>query len=1047
MAKYFEVTTVDLSKSNLIEASAGTGKTYSIAILVLRLIIEKEIPINQILMVTFTKAAVAELEERIRKFIKNALQSVENNSETDPTIQKIIDDCFKIKGKNKVHQLLKDAHLNVDDSSVLTIHSFCQNTLTEFAFETNQLFDMVTAENIDEIIIQQINDVWRNYISVLDKDLLIKIINKLNRYAVVNYVKNVLSGKNYIRHSGIIDNIVTDNAIQKAVALNMQNDIDLINCVESIYHFILPLICNKIIDFKKKNNIITFDDMIFNLHKAVISSDNELLKKGLQQKYKAVLLDEFQDTDKYQYEIFSTVFANDSTLLFYIGDPKQSIYGFRSADIFTYFKAAESVKNQYSMNINFRSSENYIKAMNVFFNPVKSFDTFGFKNSKYKIDYIPVNSPLNNNKGELYYQNKPVTPIEICIQKNKEKVNFNLVSLVTQLLSNPDYKIVSGKTERKIKPSDIGILVRENDTGRTIKKALIKKGVYSVTIDDAKIIQTTEAKELLYILTAILHNNWSNISKALLTNFTCYHRTSIIELSEEELLLKFSHYKQIWETNGIYNSLNAFINDFNVRSYLLNNESREGIRQLSNLIQLTELLNEIEKRKIFNPQELIHWFTSNIENPTAEASGYTQRMENDEEAVKIITIHKSKGLEYNIILATELDFKNKLRDTETFRDDVTESYYFGQTSFFTSNHRSLAEEQKEQENRRLLYVAVTRAVYKAYLFSSSGASKDSTFIKFINAQQFDNSKNLVERNINNNVESYNLSFHEWRAFEPLKPNNFELKDGNWRKLSYSAISVKDEQQKKQNQSDCNNEYDKFIFKDLPKGSWCGNMLHYIFENIDFNESDTYEHVIQKSIIQYYPKYINEFKQPLYNLINHTVSTLINIDNNPFSLSQIESNKRLNEMEFDFTIPEVNLVELLKLSKPDRQILVKDLGTIKGLMNGKIDLFFEYNNKYYILDWKSNFLGDTLELYNQENVSKAMNENNYHLQYLIYTLALKKYLSKRVNGFNYNKHFGGVIYLFLRGVRNNLNSGIFTSKPSDDDIIFLEKLLSDSEIAS
>ncbi len=1044
MAKNFEVTSVEISKSNLIEASAGTGKTFSIAILVLRLIIEKEISINQILMVTYTKAAVAELEERIRKFIKTALHALENKSELDPIIKKIVDDSIKLKSKEKVEQLLKDAHLNIDESSVLTIHSFCQNTLTEFAFETSQLFDMEMIENIDEIINQQLNDVWRNYISVLDENLLIKIINQLNRSEVIYYVKNVLSGKNYFKHSAIIENIVTDKEIQKSVALNIQNDIDLINCIQSIYHFIVPIISNKVIEYKLKHNIISFDDMIFDLHTAVVSPDNELLKKGLQQKYKAILVDEFQDTDKYQYEIFNTVFANNKSILYYIGDPKQSIYSFRSADIFTYFKAAESVNNKYSMNINFRSSENYINAMNTFFYPVKDFDTFGFKNSKHKIEYLPVQSPTNNNKGELYFKNKPVIPIEISVQKNKPDVNDNLVSIVADLLSNPDYKIISGSNERNIRPSDIGILVRKNETARDIKKALLKSGIYSVTIDESKIIQTTEAKELLYIITAILHNNWSNISKALLTKFTCYNRTSILELNEEELLLKFSHYKQIWELNGIYNSLNAFINDFNVRSYLLNNESREGIRQLSNLIQLAELLNEIEKRKILNKQELIHWFTTNIENPSAEASGYTQRIENDEEAVKIVTIHKSKGLEYNIILATELDFKNSLNDIDTFKDEETETYYFGQTSFFTNHQKSITTEQKEQENRRLLYVAVTRAVYKAYLVNSSGSGKDTTIAHFISAQQFEKSKNLVAYYKSDKIDNYDFSFPEWRPFEPLKANHFELKDVNWRKLSYSAISLKDDQQKKQNQSDCINEYDKFIFKDLPKGSWCGNMLHYIFENINFSKPDSFETIIQKSIIQYYPKYINSFNQPLFNLIDNTVNTLINIDNYSFSLSQIETSKRINEMEFDFTISEFNLVELLKLSNPDRQILVKDLGTIKGLMNGKIDLFFEYNNKYFILDWKSNFLGDRLELYNQENVSKAMNENNYHLQYLIYTLALKKYLTTRVPNFNYNLQFGGVIYLFLRGVRRELNSGIFTRKPSEDDILFLEKLLSENK---
>ena len=147
MIKNFEVTSVELSKSNLIEASAGTGKTYSIAILVLRLVIEKGISIKEILMVTFTKAAVAELEERIRIFLKSALLVAENKKISDTLIQKIVEDYIIKTNRNLVLNRLKNAVLSLDESSVLTIHSFCQNTLSEFAFETNQLFDSETIEN------------------------------------------------------------------------------------------------------------------------------------------------------------------------------------------------------------------------------------------------------------------------------------------------------------------------------------------------------------------------------------------------------------------------------------------------------------------------------------------------------------------------------------------------------------------------------------------------------------------------------------------------------------------------------------------------------------------------------------------------------------------------------------------------------------------------------------------------------------------------------------------------------------------------------------
>ncbi len=1114
----FNASAVNLENRNLIEASAGTGKTYSIAILVLRLIIEKNFSVKEILMVTYTKAAVAELEERIRLFVKTAFSFAKNDKVNDTTIEDIVTRNIKTLGQDVVYTRLQKAVLSLDESSVLTIHRFCQNALTEFAFETDQLFDAEAISDISEITLNEVNQFWRTYITTIEVDLLSILLDSLNRDDIFKIVNEVLGGKEFLTNLEVIDDLLINHDKQLEVAKDLEtiHDLEIIkkqefidfviensdllrertsknknaiasfmkaiddpeeffavfekkysvnyvpalypelllifsekqlfsieysklknSAVYSIYTLSIPIITDAIQQFKQAQNIITFDDMITHLHHAVTTKTNEPLYKALQQKYKAVFVDEFQDTDKLQYEIFDTVFKSP-TVLFFIGDPKQSIYSFRKADIFTYFKAGKNVDHQYGMNTNYRSSVNYINAMNVFFRPDDDFDPFCFNGSANSIDYIQVSSPQKNSKGELYYNKKPVIPIEISESENNNQIIYKTASIVSNLLGDKKFEIRNEKNHRTVLPSDIGIIVRTNNQGRAIKKELTQLGIHAITIDDSKLLSSAEAIEILYVLQAIHENSRANISKALLISFTNYTREQILNISDEELLLKFRTYKNKWESDGAYVALHMFLKDFNVKSVLMN-RTQGGDRQLSNVLQLIELLHKVQQFKKYNPAELIHWLHSNIESNTASDNEFVQRMESDEDAVKIVTIHKSKGLEYNIVLAPHLDL-NSINDYKegSFRDDITEAYYYGYKALFDQNQLDMLQLQTEQENRRLLYVAITRAVYKCYVFKNN-YYKSSAITPFVNAlKTYKGPLIAIENEIPAAISANQKPV--WKPFQPLKIDTLKLTDTNWRKLSYSAIVAPHEYHPKDNHQTCADEYDQFIFKTLPKGAQCGNMLHYIFENIAFDDESTYEYVIKKALYQFFPSKVNAYKEDLLQLVKETLHSKIAINGHTIHLATVNNKQKLNELEFDFHVNEFQLKQLTALSTHEHPFEVKDLGEIKGWLNGKIDLFFENEGKYYILDWKSNFLGDAIDYYNQEHLAKAMNENNYHLQYLIYSLAVKKYLSKRLPHFDYDTQFGGVVYLFLRGLRDGNDKGVYVYKPESKHMKILEKII-------
>jgi exodeoxyribonuclease V beta subunit len=463
----FNPLTVPLQGSNLIEASAGTGKTYSIAIMVLRLVLEKKLNVKEILMVTFTKAAVAELEERIRLFIRSAARASQGTAIGDNTIRELVEAAIAAEGPEEVQRRLREAILFLDETSVLTIHSFCQQALSEFAFETGQVFGAETMQDITPVLAEQINQFWRTKITTLPLELLSLLHERgVSQEAILRILKEHLNGKKYIAFepgkaydcedvtyagwlkelrelkeaeeklreclesdvvgmradlekrcekgnakrylSHLLDNVpeflayIGDKRsayIEKDFSdlLKRLDDCDealavydakLRDVMNHLYCLAIQQASSGILQYKLRKNLLSFDDMIFNLHKAVIREGSESLINSLRTKYKAVFIDEFQDTDRLQYEIFQKTFGEEH-ISFYIGDPKQSIYAWRKADIFTYFEARNAVHHFYGMNVNYRSSTSFIEAMNVFFGIS---DPFHFKDEKSSIEYINVDT-------------------------------------------------------------------------------------------------------------------------------------------------------------------------------------------------------------------------------------------------------------------------------------------------------------------------------------------------------------------------------------------------------------------------------------------------------------------------------------------------------------------------------------------------------------------------------------------------------------------------------------------------------------------------------
>ncbi|HSI69399.1 MAG TPA: UvrD-helicase domain-containing protein, partial [Gillisia sp.] len=637
-------------------------------------------------------------------------------------------------------------------------------------------------------------------------------------------------------------------------------------CCHWLFSLCIKTVTKKIDHYLQEKHLITYDELITRMHAAVTDENTGDLKNTLKEKYSAVFIDEFQDTDKLQYEIYNKLFG-DETTLFYIGDPKQSIYAWRKADLHTYFQAKGKipVERHYKMDKNYRSSTAYVTAIEEFYN--RCDDPFNTANSGLDLNFISVEAHNSSSTG-LKKDAYELKALQIFDGETKTKIKPKIPKLVHEILEGG--YLLNGKD---VKNSDIGILVRTNKEAAQIKGLLADAGIHAITIDDNQVFRDSqEAKSLRYILQAVLETKTANINKALLNTFTGYSAKKVAEISKEDLLDIFRVYREKWTKSGVYPMVKEFMKDFGVMRNLLEKSNENGLRILTDLTQILELLQEAEYRQELKPLGLYDFLGKQIAGELEEGDEYQQRMESDEAAVKIVTIHKAKGLEYPIVIAPFLDLKSKEENfirTYSYREDGLDGQYkFYCRGLSDEEQKELALRQLEQENRRLLYVALTRAKFNCFLFKTSGGRAGITCLTPFTAD-FDThlclEEPLPKREESRQKGQPKLPDY-WGVVK--KPENFRLSDKLYGKLSFSALSLHGTYTPKENTGKPEG-YEEFIFKNIPKGIGLGNMLHSLFENIDFKgDSAHHQEELNNLLDKYYPHKKEDLREGFQEMMDH-----------------------------------------------------------------------------------------------------------------------------------------------------------------------------------
>ena len=849
--KKFDVLNVDLAGENLIEAAAGTGKTYSIAIMVLRWILSTDHPVDSVLAVTFTNAATAELKERILNFLEKGLEFFKKPENCkDETIKKV---CSGITDKEKAAAKLKKAINDFDTASIFTIHGFCQKLIREHAFELGIDFKMEFSEDADPKADAATTFFRQNLADCETEGLLDdkKSREKISLKKLKEFIskaglgienKNIRFDSPGIPFSGEIAEIYKDLA-EKAPEIARNN--------------------------RNRKNVMGFDDILLIIYNALKNNGSgaEPIQKIMEERYSLVLIDEFQDTDPIQYFIFQKLFCNGRHTVFFIGDPKQSIYSFRDADIFSYIGAKENVRNIYGMEKNYRSSAAAVEATNEVFGKA---DCFG-DNSLIK--YQTVSADKTPDEYSFTKNGKPLPGMlvhEIRETKiKKELLQAQICSHISQSIreitkKGSPFKINEDKTERAVKPSDIAVLVAKNDFAlevcETLKKAGIPATVETETAKRLSIFYSEEALAVQKLLSAASTGGFAEFKALILTFF--YNRTvddiadknKISELSElSELHKKFNSCFENWEDHGFFASFSKFLEDESILACI----AAKGEKTASIIHQLAELIHKQELSEGTSPLQITKWFSGKIKSKSSAEEEIIRTESEKTETVRIMTLHKSKGLEFNIVFFPFI-FNTERGEKWVFQHSRKTSGGYEREMILekaseTKRHGDLPNDDELEEKRRI-YVGVTRAKYLTVCYTQdpSGRKKlleptnlfKNAASKFVMSDDLliQNSTNMTTDGEQQNTQETKLRSPE-QAKGPIMPA--------WALTSFSGIASRgqsSEESPASEEEDIDNNNDLSVrsdnekepsvpMADFPSGTDAGTVLHSIFENADFSSAD------------------------------------------------------------------------------------------------------------------------------------------------------------------------------------------------------------------
>ena len=898
---------------------------------------------------------------------------------------------------------------------------------------------------------------------------------------------------------------------------------------------------------KRDRRVFTFDDMLLNLYHALHGPQGATLAATMRRRFPAALIDEFQDTDPLQLALFSQIYprtAQLETTLFWVGDPKQAIYSFRGADVYAYLQAKHVAQASYTLTHNQRSTPELIAACNTLFgiNP-RAFMVEG-------LHYQPVqrgSKPLpqfvddGQTRGHLHVWLLPAPPDEAYVSRAEAQARAiaatsaeiaRLLGDARRIVDRPNefgpidssnvgancfaQHVLPGVRldDQALAPQHIAVLVRTHNEARLVKASLRQWGIDSVELAQDSVYQTAVASDAAYLLQAIANPGDSGrLRAALATEWIGYDAPRLATLDDAtyaNIVGVFLDYQVAWREHGLAALWQRLLQDYDVVARCLRRP--DGERRLTDILHLGELLQHAA-RKHTRIEALLRWFAEARQGLHPDEAAQL-RLESDEQLVRIVTIHKAKGLEFPIVFCPLLwDGQQRAPRTPlggAIYHDIEQAWQAVFEVDPDDAAKKTMQREEAAEHLRLIYVALTRAVQRCYLVAGLYKSQKSLKAASKGLLNWLVAGSACEPDewLNSDTERPEI-LSSWQALaqhpeiavtplpplvtpQPLRDNNVtadlrmtplpsRVPKISWQQSSFSQLAA---QRALSARDDVENsaDYDQWpatviaatthdyattepllsptrIAKTgepaspssddilaFPQGSRAGQCIHAVFEHCDFTDTTTWPTAIERAL-RAHPQpgaELETLRAQLSNMLRDVLNTPLP---SGFCLAQVPLSKRLTELEFYFPLQALNAKRLHDfLRRADYALPTLAFSTFSGYLQGFIDLLFEHEGRFYLIDWKSNALGRTPEDYAHTALQRAMIEHVYTLQYLLYTVAARRWLKRRLRRFDYEKHFGGIYYLFIRGVRpewrqaDGTPCGVFFDRPTTESIEEFERVL-------
>ena len=1204
-------TTVPLTGVHLIEASAGTGKTYTITTLVLRLLLEQGLEIEDLLIVTFTRAATAELRDRVwarlraaRAVFDRVAREPEAPAPKDPVLAALVLRVEPTTGRDRLTRAMQ----GFDRAAISTIHGFCQRMLQENAFESGAPFKAELVGDDAALRREIARDFWARAVHAAPPALVQRLAQrKVDPGALLDLVSAGVSAGGAVVRPDLAtlpepdapgDRAVTEALIEahgaasalwaaeqdavrallaSTVGLNgskyrdvpgklatlgaalegpagplapvalkvatlfsasglaggmnkgklppehplfdaldhlLEVSADLEGRLDqAIERLRLELVAHAREELPRRKQaraVWSFDDLLVQLRDALVAGPECALARRIRGRYKAALIDEFQDTDPVQYRVFQTVWAGQpGTSLFLIGDPKQAIYGFRGADIHAYLSARGDAADQtWTMTTNWRSDPGLLRAVEA----VHRLGPAPFVLPG--ISFVPVGARPGARDGLLDAEGGRVTPLEIGFlpregRTGRGRASKRITAENARLHDHTAGRVLDllqgGMTVDGVplRPGDIAVLVRSHHHAAAVQAALRGVHVPSVRQTDESVLDTVAAGWVLQVLRAVRDpRNATRVRTALATPLWGRSAAELLAMRDDESgwvkeLERLSSWSLLWTERGFMPAFRGMLADLGVPRRVL--AWPDGERMMTDLLHLSELLQEAATSGARGPDALLRWFEDvRADERLREAEAGQLRLESDAAAVQILTVHKAKGLEFPVVICPYLGKAQKLHDRDRkllrYHDPDADSGLVldirDPKDPAKADALAAGEREGFAEAMRLLYVAVTRARHRCEIFWGATTDFDRSplgyalhpqagidpvaatqaWLKKAPDAALQADLAALVASAPGDISVRLLDDEEvgvWRG-RPGDPPALTARTPrrlapSWSTSSFSRLAsagsgdervADDEARDHDERTEVTPEPPvpegpPVPLEDFPRGARAGNLLHDILEYADFSwrvGEGRLEALVSKTLRRY-GQDAELWTDRLSQALEGVLDTPLGMRPGEARLRDITRDSRISEMEFILPVAHTDGARALTPARLAAALRAHPgpglpsgyadaverlrFRELQGWMRGFVDLVYCWEGRWFVVDYKSNHLGGQAAGYRGTALDDAMAHHHYVLQYHLYSVALHRALARRLAGYDPARHFGGVRYLFLRGMspEHAPGTGVFEDSPS------------------